>query len=69
MNGAVSYMKPQPRLLIILNIVSVVFFMGALYMVFIFAPLEETMNYVQKIFYFHIANAWVISDYSFIYWN
>jgi heme exporter protein C len=28
-------------------------------MVFLYAPLEATMNYVQKIFYFHIANAWV----------
>ncbi len=28
-------------------------------MVFLYAPLEVTMNYVQKIFYFHIANAWV----------
>jgi heme exporter protein C len=28
-------------------------------MVFLYAPLEATMNYVQKIFYFHISNAWV----------
>jgi heme exporter protein C len=28
-------------------------------MVFFFTPLEETMNYVQKVFYFHISNAWV----------
>jgi len=52
-------MKPQPYALKVLNIVSVVLFFAALGMVFLFAPLEATMNYVQKIFYFHIANAWV----------
>jgi heme exporter protein C len=52
-------MKPQPLALKVLNLVSVVLFLAALGMVFLYAPLEETMNYVQKIFYFHIANAWV----------
>lgn len=52
-------MKPQPLALKILNIVSAVLFLAALGMVFLYAPLEQTMNYVQKIFYFHIANAWV----------
>ncbi|MGA2504466.1 MAG: cytochrome c biogenesis protein CcsA [Anaerolineales bacterium] len=52
-------MKPQPIALIVLNIVSVLLFLAALGMVFIFAPLEATMNYVQKIFYFHIATGWV----------
>jgi heme exporter protein C len=28
-------------------------------MVFIFAPTEETMGDVQRIFYFHVASAWV----------
>jgi heme exporter protein C len=28
-------------------------------MVFLFAPIEAVMGYVQKIFYFHISNAWV----------
>ncbi len=28
-------------------------------MVFFYAPLEALMNYVQKVFYFHISNAWV----------
>ncbi len=51
--------KPQPVALKILNIVSILVFLGALGMVFLYAPLEQTMNYVQKIFYFHIANAWV----------
>jgi heme exporter protein C len=52
-------MKPQPVSLKILDVLSVLLFLGALGMVFLYAPLEATMNYVQKIFYFHIANAWV----------
>lgn len=52
-------MEPQPVALKILNTLSILFLLGALGMVFLYAPLEVTMNYVQKIFYFHIANAWV----------
>jgi heme exporter protein C len=52
-------MFQQPKFLKLLNALSVFLFISALGMVFLFAPLEATMNYVQKIFYFHIANAWV----------
>jgi heme exporter protein C len=52
-------MNSQPKGLIFLTILSVVLLLGALGMVFIYAPLESVMNYVQKIFYFHISNAWV----------
>jgi len=52
-------MKPQPIFLKVLNVVSVLLFLATLSMVFLYAPLEATMNYVQKIFYLHIANAWV----------
>ncbi len=52
-------MKPQPIALKVLNVVSALLFLAALGMVFFYAPLEATMNYVQKIFYFHVANAWV----------
>jgi len=31
----------------------------ALFLVFIYAPLEATMREVQKIFYFHVASAWL----------
>ena len=31
----------------------------ALYMVFIWSPIERTMGNVQKIFYFHVGTAWV----------
>ena len=52
-------MKPQPIALKVLNVVSVLLFLASLSMVFLYAPMEATMNYVQKIFYFHIATAWV----------
>jgi len=52
-------MNHQPLALKVLNVVAVLLFVVALGMVFLYAPLEVTMNYVQKIFYFHIANAWV----------
>jgi heme exporter protein C len=52
-------MKPQSVFLRILNIISVILFLASLLMVFFYAPLEATMNFVQKIFYFHVAIAWV----------
>ncbi len=52
-------MKSQPKVLSLLTILSGVLLLGALWMVFFYAPLEAVMNYVQKIFYFHISNAWV----------
>lgn len=52
-------MKPQSTPLKILTALSALFFVAALAMVFLYAPLEETMNYVQKVFYFHVATAWV----------
>jgi heme exporter protein C len=33
--------------------------LAALYMVFLYAPIEKTMGAVQKIFYFHVSSAWV----------
>jgi heme exporter protein C len=32
---------------------------ASLYMVFLFAPTERVMGHVQRIFYFHVASAWV----------
>jgi heme exporter protein C len=52
-------MTPQPRALQILNITSAVLFLAALGVVFFYAPLEAVMGLVQKVFYFHVANAWV----------
>jgi heme exporter protein C len=31
----------------------------ALYMVFVYAPMEQTMGDMQRIFYFHVSSAWV----------
>jgi heme exporter protein C len=52
-------MNRQPKALIYLTMLSAILFLGALAMVFLYAPLEAVMNYVQKVFYFHISNAWV----------
>lgn len=43
----------------VLAIVSVIAFLVALWMVFFYAPREATMGEVQRIFYFHVASAWV----------
>lgn len=52
-------MSAQPRVLQILNIVSALLLAVAAYMAFFYAPLEVTMGAVQRIFYFHVATAWV----------
>jgi heme exporter protein C len=52
-------MKAQPLVLKIMNVASGLLLAGSLAMVFLYAPLEAVMNHVQKIFYFHISNAWV----------
>ena len=52
-------MKPQPLALKVLNIVSAVLLALATWLVFFYAPMELVMGQVQRIFYFHVANAWV----------
>ncbi len=52
-------MSPQPRALKTLNILSVILVLGAFLQVILFTPYEEIMGPVQKIFYFHVAVAWV----------
>jgi heme exporter protein C len=52
-------MKSQPKFLTFLTFLSAALFLCALGMVFLYAPIEAVMGYVQKIFYFHISNAWV----------
>lgn len=49
----------KPKALKILDIVTVVLVLGATAMVFFYAPLERVMGAVQKVFYFHVAVAWV----------
>ncbi len=42
-----------------LGLLSVLAFLTALGMVFLYAPREATMGEIQRIFYFHVAAAWV----------
>jgi heme exporter protein C len=52
-------MSPQPRALKILNILSAVLVLVAFLLAMFYAPLEKVMGAVQKVFYFHVATAWV----------
>jgi heme exporter protein C len=52
-------MESKPRILTILDLVTVVMFITAVALVFFYAPLEAVMGQVQRVFYFHVANAWV----------
>ncbi len=51
---------PSPPLMgRLLSLISLVAFLAALGMVFLYAPREATMGPIQRIFYFHVASAWV----------
>jgi heme exporter protein C len=52
-------MKSKPRLLTILDVVTVILLLFATYMVFFYAPQEAIMGDVQRVFYFHVAAGWV----------
>jgi heme exporter protein C len=52
-------MESQPRALRIINIITLVLLAGATLVVFLYAPTEIQMGNVQKVFYFHLATAWV----------
>src|SRR4030043_2127407 len=52
-------MESKPRMLVILDVVTVLLFLTAVGMVFFYAPLEAVMGQVQRVFYFHVANSWV----------
>jgi heme exporter protein C len=43
----------------LLNWLSGLSIIVALYLVFVYAPTEATMGHVQRIFYFHVSSAWV----------
>ena len=51
--------KEKPRLLTLLDALSILLFLAAVGLVFAYAPIERTMGPVQKVFYFHVATAWV----------
>jgi heme exporter protein C len=52
-------MEPMPRGLKVLNAVTGVLFVIALYLVWFYAPREAVMGEVQRVFYFHVAAGWV----------
>lgn len=52
-------MEPRPKLLSFLTALSILLFLATLAVIFLYAPLEARMNYVQKVFYVHISTAWV----------
>ena len=52
-------MEKKPGLLTALDVVTIVTLLVATGMVFFFAPVEAVMGLVQKVFYFHVASAWV----------
>jgi len=52
-------MEPKPKGLVILDIIVAILFVLAVLMVFYYAPLEAVMGQVQRVFYFHVATAWV----------
>jgi heme exporter protein C len=52
-------MKAKSKLLSVLDVVTIVLFLTATVMVFFYAPMERVMGLVQKVFYFHVATAWI----------
>jgi heme exporter protein C len=52
-------MTKKPVYLTVLDVLSGVLFLAALGLVFLYSPVEITMGLVQKVFYFHVATAWV----------
>ncbi len=52
-------MGAKPRLLTILDVITVLLLLAATYMVFFYAPQEAVMGDVQRVFYFHVAAGWV----------
>ena len=49
----------KPRLLTILDVVTILLLVVATAMVFFYAPMEAVMGQVQRVFYFHVAAGWV----------
>jgi heme exporter protein C len=52
-------MSTQPRALVALNVVSLLLLAASYYASLVYAPLEAVMGAVQRVFYFHVATAWV----------
>ena len=52
-------MKSKPTALKSLDIASLILLAIAAYLALVFAPTERVMGEVQRVFYFHVATAWV----------
>ncbi|MBC8334002.1 MAG: cytochrome c biogenesis protein CcsA [Anaerolineales bacterium] len=52
-------MKTKPSALKALDIASLILLAVATYLALVFAPTERVMGDVQRVFYFHVATAWV----------
>jgi len=52
-------MKTKPSALKALDIFSLILLAVATYLALVFAPTERVMGEVQRVFYFHVATAWV----------
>jgi heme exporter protein C len=52
-------MDTKPRFLTVLDGVTAVLFVIATAMVFFYAPEENVMGQVQRVFYFHVSAGWV----------
>ena len=52
-------MNAKPRVLAVLDVVTAGLLLVAIGLVFFYAPTERVMGEVQRVFYFHVATAWV----------
>lgn len=52
-------MTEKPNLLTILDVAAGLMILAAASLVFFYVPVEVMMGSVQKVFYFHVATAWV----------
>jgi heme exporter protein C len=52
-------MTPKPVLLKVLDYLSIIVLVIATYLALVYAPTEQIMGNVQRVFYFHIGTAWV----------
>jgi heme exporter protein C len=52
-------MRSTPRALLVVDALALLALLVAIGMVFFYAPIEAVMGAVQKVFYFHVANAWL----------
>lgn len=56
---ASTSLDPKPGLLRVLDWLSALLMLGAIYMIFFYAPMERVMGQVQRVFYFHASAGWV----------